>query len=1174
MNMKVLCICFFTVLFLAVAPTGQEPPGISAFENDSHPHFEPAYTPHDPIVVRDDGDLAAFPGNGTAVNPYRIEGYNITSDGVCIDIQDTTAHYLITDCLISASGSSSSDGIYIESAPNGTIQECIVERHQAGLSMQDSVDCSIVNNTFRDNSGNGFYSYGCGNLLVKNNTAVDNDFGLYLGMENSIVQNNSLYNNRMGLYMGGTGVTVIENEAKNNSQYGFYLGLVSSNFTHNMAMENQVGIRINELELESRISMNEVRDNDETGIYSQGYIIDSEICNNTIENHKYGFFLEGLHLGHFENISFTGNTLCNNGLYLYYVPLRDLFASVDGTTVNGKPLGYLRDLNDTVVDGRLYGQIVLFDCTHTVVTHGHYVNATQGVKMHSCTNCTIRDVISEENSGDGFFISSSDNVTLWNNTARYGFGSGFYLRDSDDCSLTNNTAFMIAGHGFRLHRSQNLTIQDNLADSSLASGFILTGYSHDRLASPTLIDNTARNNTANGFHMDHCESSHLMRNTAECNDESGFYIRYAVNLNSTENCATENKRDGFYFLDSVGGYLHENDAISNSRSGFNLTDSDIWSLTGNTATENTLHGFSVENAADYTLEYNVANENHIGFRLDALFNSSLEQNQADSNLAHGFDFPLSENLTLVGNNATYSGISGFHLPSSANCTVMKSTVIHNSLGVELDTASVTNLFYMNNIGYNTFFNAYDEGESTTWDNGTHGNCWSDYPGSGFYLIQGAGGAVDRYPCVLDLYAPSTNHPEDVTYEYGSEGNSITWIVSEIHPDSYEIYRNSSLLVSSPLHESNITVDVDGLDLGVWNFTLLVSDTYGNSTTDTVMVTVVDTSAPEIDGIPNIFYELGSTGNIVTWDPTDLSPESYKIYLDGSMIATASWDGSPINLNIDGLPVGTYEYEIVVTDSSENVASDTLLVTVSDTTNPELSSPSDVVYELGSTGNRIHWNATELDPDHYDILRNGSIVDHVSWNGGEINHSIDGLSVGFYNLTIVAYDASGNSAADTVFVEVVDTVAPSIDRPADIEYVAGSTGHEISWTVSDLGASFYQILRNGEVLVDAAWDGSPIVVNVDFLIPGIYNYTLVVADEGGNLASDSVLVTVSESTTTTTTTTAPTTTSTTTTAPEGQGMALLGIGIGSFVGGAAFVLILLVLRDKFGSQLRLPWMGTD
>ncbi|TFG03580.1 right-handed parallel beta-helix repeat-containing protein, partial [Candidatus Thorarchaeota archaeon] len=253
MKMKAFFICFFAVLFLAVAPTAHEPFGISAFENDSCPHFEPAYTPHAPIVISDDGDLAAFPGNGTAANPYRIEGYNITSDGVCIDIQDTTAHYLITDCLISAPGSSSSHGIRIISAPNGTIQECMVERHQAGLRMENSVDCSIVNNTFRDNSGNGFHCSGGGNILVKNNTAVDNGFGLRLIMENSIVQNNSLYNNSVGLYMGGVGVTVIENEAKNNSQYGFYLGLVSSNFTHNMAMENQVGIRINELELESRL---------------------------------------------------------------------------------------------------------------------------------------------------------------------------------------------------------------------------------------------------------------------------------------------------------------------------------------------------------------------------------------------------------------------------------------------------------------------------------------------------------------------------------------------------------------------------------------------------------------------------------------------------------------------------------------------------------------------------------------------------------------------------------------------------------------------------------------------------------------------------------------------------------------------------------------------------------
>jgi parallel beta-helix repeat protein len=1174
MKMEVLFICFFAVLFLHVGPTAHEPSGMMRINRDSRPRFEPAYSPHAPVVVRDDGDLAVFPGNGTAANPYRIEGYNITSDGICIDIEDTTAHYLIIDCLISAPVSSSSQGIHIMNAPNGTIQDCVIERHSTGLLIQESADCSILNNTLRENV-EAVSCYLCDYSLVANNTATLNEDAIRIdGGQHVTVRHNVASNNSRGIIIMGGYFSVFENNATHNSNYGFYLSIESSNVTNNRATENRIGIDCSWIQ-ESSISMNQIHGNSEAGVYVDLALFDSVLSNNTISDSKYGVWIVDVMSAPYENCSFTGNTLYNNGLYLESVSLTDLFTSVDGTTVNDKPLGYFRDLNGTTIDGTDYGQVLILNCSFLELQNGHFANATEGLTVLSSHNCTIKNILCEENSLNGVRVRNSDNMTLQNNTAKKNDEYGFMVANSDGCQMVENKAVMNKHHGFALlYHSDYPVFLDNLADSNIRNGFHITGYSHDRVSSGTFTDNEARDNLQDGFYIRHSELCNLTGNHADNNSQYGYEIRETVALDGTSNTAFENGYDGFYLTQSDSGCLNSNVASQNTQSGFNLTDTDVWNLTENTATGNSKYGFTVDSSDDCILGHNTAGGNQIGFRLKTLFNTSLEYNKADSNLAHGFALVLSQNLSLLENNATHNNLSGFHLPDSANCTLVQNTAIHNALGIELDSESATNLIYMNSIGYNMGLNAYDYSTSTMWDNGTHGNCWSDYSGSGSYLIDGTGGGVDHYPCVLDLYAPTTDQPADFGYEFGSTGNSISWTISEIHPDSYELYRNSSLLSSSPLYESNVTVDVDGLDLGVWNLTLLLFDTFGQSTADTVMVSVVDTTSPEIDNAPNTLYELGSTGNVITWSATDLNPASYEIYRSGGMIHAASWDGSSIDLDIDGLPVGIYEYEIVVFDSSANAATDSLLVTVSDSTNPMLSSPSDILYELGSTGNGIHWNASELDPNHYRILINGSIVDHVSWNGGEINHSIDGLSVGIYNFTIVAYDGSGNSDADSVFAEVVDTVAPSIDSPDDIEYVAGSTGHEISWSVSDLGASFYQILRDGVVFVDAAWDGSPIVVNVDSMSPGTYNLTLVVTDEGGNVAGDTVLVTVFESATTTTTTTAPTITTTTTTAPEGLGMALLGIEIGGFVAETALVFAFLVLWDKFGDQVRLPWRASD
>jgi len=103
------------------------------------------------------------------------------------------------------------------------------------------------------------------------------------------------------------------------------------------------------------------------------------------------------------------------------------------------------------------------------------------------------------------------------------------------------------------------------------------------------------------------------------------------------------------------------------------------------------------------------------------------------------------------------------------------------------------------------------------------------------------------------------------------------------------------------------------------------------------------------------------------------------------------------------------------------------------------------------------------------------------------------------------DAAGNSATDSVQVTVLASAEPIIDHPADIEYVAGSTGNSITWTPEDLFPHSYQILHNGTEVNSGPWDGLPITVSVDGLEIGTYNYSLTVSDEAGNLVTDTVFV---------------------------------------------------------------------
>lgn len=68
--------------------------------------------------------------------------------------------------------------------------------------------------------------------------------------------------------------------------------------------------------------------------------------------------------------------------------------------------------------------------------------------------------------------------------------------------------------------------------------------------------------------------------------------------------------------------------------------------------------------------------------------------------------------------------------------------------------------------------------------------------------------------------------------------------------------------------------------------------------------------------PSLSFFEGSTGNILNWtasgNNTYLANTWYTIYRNGTYISDASWAlGTPVIENIDGLPVGTYNFTIVM-----------------------------------------------------------------------------------------------------------------------------------------------------------------------------------------------------------------------------------------------------------------------
>ena len=196
-------------------------------------------------------------------------------------------------------------------------------------------------------------------------------------------------------------------------------------------------------------------------------------------------------------------------------------------------------------------------------------------------------------------------------------------------------------------------------------------------------------------------------------------------------------------------------------------------------------------------------------------------------------------------------------------------------------------------------------------------------------------------------------------------------------------------------------------------------------------------SPDLSSPTDITYEESSTGNEIIWTVGDVNPDVYNILLDGSEhTSNTSWTNGTITINIDGLSIGTYTFTIYIYDVDNNMASDTVVVTVfRETTPPDISSPPDITYQDGSTGNQIVWALSDANPDVYNITLDGSLhTSSTTWTLGTITINIDGLTVGVHTFVIYVYDVAGNMASDTVLVTVTaipsSSSAPSSSTPND------------------------------------------------------------------------------------------------------------------------------------------------
>jgi hypothetical protein len=177
--------------------------------------------------------------------------------------------------------------------------------------------------------------------------------------------------------------------------------------------------------------------------------------------------------------------------------------------------------------------------------------------------------------------------------------------------------------------------------------------------------------------------------------------------------------------------------------------------------------------------------------------------------------------------------------------------------------------------------------------------------------------------------------------------------------------------------------------------------------------------------------------------------------------------------------------------------------------PSITGPVNNSMEEGTIGNSLSWTLFDLNPFTYELRVDGVMKGSGSWNDGDtIAISTNGLSLGSHNYWLNTYDQVGNSASDTFDFFVVDTVAPEITNPSDIEIQFDDRSRNITWFLSDNHPTDFFVSRNDTELLTDTWiSDQTVTVFLNDLELGTYIYLIKASDSSGNFVTDTVTVVV-------------------------------------------------------------------
>ncbi|MBD3408136.1 MAG: hypothetical protein GF411_18590 [Candidatus Lokiarchaeota archaeon] len=960
----------------------------------------------------------------------------------------------ITDSLISPEAEV---GLSVSASPYLSVTGCTIKGEEEGaINLSSSPLSSIDLCDITSTSYHGIHMIGCNNTAISSNTI--HDVSTY-----GITVENSNYSQVLDNDLTTIGTSSIVMETAFDSQ-----------IHNNMMSDAEYGI-----EVTGCPNIN-LMGNQIYNIVNDGIVVTSCESSNIIDNEIDNVLGNGIDISASHNGIAQGNMITETdyGVYL---------SSVDNWTVSENSL-------------------------EDIVSYGIYVVDGQ--------NHTIDD--NELSSNDkGIYSSMSDQITVSNNQIDDCIGEAVSMSFTDNIMIEHNSIHF-ADALISIFFAENVTIQDNTLSDGITHTTMMLGINNLEM-----LSNTIEGSSKYALYFDLINTATFSNNVIT---DTGFNFagsRPVSNYNHSFSGNTINGKQFYYLINNHGGgsidgslygqiflvnstgwtinggtfekvgvpfmvYHCDSTIISGAQSIANVYGIKLWSCNDaeiiNLDAEGNPHEYVVY--MDSVFDFDVNNFNAIDLSESYVI---LASNSANGTISDGYVYNCKEGIIASQSSDIKisdcqiidSVIDGIRSVDSSNITVQYVEVVNSTKGIffsnsDNGTIRLNEVRYCSQIGIH--ISATSDGNAT------------------FNLIESN---------KIGLHLTSSNN-------WRILNNTIRWNdqygVRLDGISAIDIYYNELYLnFDAEAYDGNARFWDDNVDTGNYWYpfdgTAPYDDIVGSSSQDRYpMLFMVDT--PIINSPEDVYYPEFSTGNTILFSPHDNELRDWTVTIDGNPWVSGVWAFDVIEIPIDGLSYGVHTLEMTVWDVDQNSVSDIVIINVYDDINPIINEiPDRIVFEDG-TDQELSWNVQDLHPGQYTLYRDGEVYDTGSWSTGVLSVNVDGMTEGDYLFVMEIRDLDGNADSDSVRVRVIDdNTNPTIDSPADLIIIEGTQPHYITWTPYDEYPTYYEVEWNNTVVKSGRWGGGKVILNVDNLAIGEYQFTLTVYDGSGRTASDSVNVTV-------------------------------------------------------------------